>query len=120
MSDAKVELGRRLFYDVRLSVNGAVSCASCHRQEFAFADAKNLSVGATGEVHPRNSIGLSNAAYQRSLGWAAPATTSFEQHAMIPMFGETPIVVHLSPLSSSLSINTRVTASVPPLRIRTR
>ena len=95
MSDAKVELGRRLFYDVRLSVNGAVSCASCHRQEFAFADAKNLSVGATGEVHPRNSIGLSNAAYQRSLGWAAPATTSFEQHAMIPMFGETPIEMGL-------------------------
>lgn len=95
MSDAKVELGRRLFYDTRLSVNGAFSCASCHRQEFAFADAKNLSVGATGEVHPRNSIGLSNAGYQLSLGWAAPATTTFETHALIPMFGDAPIEMGL-------------------------
>jgi len=95
MSDAKVELGRRLFYDTRLSVNGAFSCASCHRQEFAFADAKNLSVGATGEVHPRNSIGLSNAAYQLSFGWAAPSTNSFELHALIPMFGDAPIEMGL-------------------------
>src|SRR5579864_5665978 len=36
------------------------------------------------------------------------------------MFGDTPTVVQLSPASSSLSISTRVTASVPPLRIRTR
>jgi len=95
MSPAKVELGRRLFYDTRLSVNGAFSCASCHRQEFAFADARNVSVGATGEVHPRNSIGLSNVGYQRSLGWAAPATTTLEMHAEIPMFGVAPIEMGL-------------------------
>ncbi len=95
MSDAKVELGRRLFHDPRLSVNGAFSCASCHRQEFAFADAKNLSLGVTGDVHPRNSIGLSNVGYQLSFGWAAPGTTSLEVHALIPMFGDAPIEMGL-------------------------
>jgi hypothetical protein len=38
MSAAKVELGRRLFYDPRLSINGTQSCATCHRQELAFTD----------------------------------------------------------------------------------
>lgn len=95
MSPAKVELGRRLFYDTRLSINGAFSCASCHRQEFAFADARNVSVGATGEAHPRNSIGLANVGYQRTLGWAAPTTNTLEQHAPIPMFGDTPVEMGL-------------------------
>ena len=38
MSAAKVELGRRLFYDTRMSVNGTVSCATCHKQELAFTE----------------------------------------------------------------------------------
>ena len=96
MSPAKVELGRRLFYDTRLSINGAFSCASCHRQEFAFADARNVSVGATGDVHPRNSIGLANTGYQQTFGWAAPGITSLERHAEIPMFGVAPLEMGLA------------------------
>jgi cytochrome c peroxidase len=38
MSAAKVELGRYLFYDKRMSVNRRESCGSCHRQELAFTD----------------------------------------------------------------------------------
>ena len=53
MSDAKVELGRRLFYDPRLSGNGAFSCSSCHRQSNAFAEARNRPFGSTGQAHPR-------------------------------------------------------------------
>ena len=37
ISDEKVQLGRRLFYDARLSGNGSYSCASCHQPEFAFS-----------------------------------------------------------------------------------
>src|SRR5580765_8469996 len=40
MSVAKVKLGRYLFYDQRLSVNGKESCATCHRQELAFTDGR--------------------------------------------------------------------------------
>jgi len=42
MSAAKVELGRFLFYDKRISFNGKESCGSCHRQELAFTDGRAL------------------------------------------------------------------------------
>jgi cytochrome c peroxidase len=96
MSGAKVELGRRLFYDVRLSGNGAFACSSCHRQELAFSDAKNVPVGSTGEAHTRNSIGLANVAYQRTFGWAAPDTRAIEAQALIPMFGVVPVELGLA------------------------
>ena len=62
MSRAKVELGRWLFYDVRLSGNQSMSCASCHVQALAFTDARARSVGSTGEIHPRGSMSLVNVA----------------------------------------------------------
>src|ERR1700690_2424429 len=40
MTAAKVELGRYLFYDTRISVNGKASCATCHKQELAFTDGR--------------------------------------------------------------------------------
>lgn len=95
MSAAKVELGRRLFYDTRLSGNGGFSCASCHRQEFAFADAKNIPLGSTGEPHPRNSMALANAGYQSFLNWANTATTTLEAQALVPMFGDRPVELGL-------------------------
>src|SRR5262245_66355657 len=55
MSEAKVELGRQLFYDVRLSGNGTQSCGSCHQQEKAFTDGMERSDGSPGETHPRRS-----------------------------------------------------------------
>jgi len=45
MSAGKVELGRYLFYDKRVSVNGKESCGSCHRQELAFTDGKARAEG---------------------------------------------------------------------------
>ena len=54
-------LGRVLFYDNRLSLSRTVSCASCHVQEFGFADPAPVSSGQHGEKGIRNSIGLSNA-----------------------------------------------------------
>jgi cytochrome c peroxidase len=102
MSPAKVELGRRLFYDVRLSGNRTFSCSSCHRQQDAFADARNLPIGSTGEPHPRNSMGLTNVAYQPVLGWANPNTRALEQQARIPMFGDAPVELGLKGRDSEL------------------
>jgi cytochrome c peroxidase len=96
MSDAKVELGRRLFYDTRLSGNGAFSCSSCHRQSNAFADARNLPFGSTGQPHPRNSMSLPNVGYQVVLGWANTESRSLEAQALIPMFGEHPVELGLA------------------------
>ena len=49
MSAAKVELGRHLFYDKRMSVNGKEACATCHRQELAFTDGRAQAEGTTGD-----------------------------------------------------------------------
>jgi cytochrome c peroxidase len=91
MSTAKVELGRRLFYDKRMSVNGKQSCASCHRQELAFTDGKARAEGATGEMHPRGSMSLANVAYSPALTWANPKLSALEDQALVPMFGTDPI-----------------------------
>ena len=91
MTDAKVELGRRLFFDPRLSRNGTQSCGSCHKQELAFTDGLTVSVGSTGESHPRNSPSIANSAYRPALTWANPLMTSFEHQALVPMFGERPV-----------------------------
>jgi cytochrome c peroxidase len=87
----KVELGRHLFYDVRLSENDSTSCASCHQQELAFTDGRAFGVGATGELTPRNSMTLANVAYASTLTWANPLFLTLERQAIVPMFGEMPV-----------------------------
>jgi len=87
----KVKLGRYLFYDKRLSVNGASSCATCHRQELAFTDGRAVAVGATGESHPRSSMSLANVAYSAAFNWSNPAVHSLEEQALKPMFGTGPV-----------------------------
>lgn len=96
MSAAKVELGRYLFYDTRLSANGTQSCASCHRQETAFTDGRVTAVGSTGEHHRRNSMSLANVAYAASLTWANPVLPDLEAQAMVPLFGEHPVELGLA------------------------
>ena len=95
MSDAKVALGRHLFYDLRLSGNGAQSCATCHQQERAFTDGLATSAGSTGVDHPRNSMSLVNVAYAATLTWANPSLTRLEDQALVPMFGRHPIELGL-------------------------
>jgi cytochrome c peroxidase len=95
MSAAKVELGRHLFYDKRMSVNGKESCGTCHRQELAFTDGRARAEGTTGEAHPRSSMGLVNVAYAPYLTWANGTMTSLEEQALTPMLGEVPIELGL-------------------------
>lgn len=96
MTAAKVELGRHLFYDTRLSGNGTFSCASCHEQAKAFTDGRATSVGSTGEMHRRSAMSLANVAYANTLTWANPLITTLEHQALIPMFGETPVELGLA------------------------
>ncbi|MEO0410202.1 MAG: MbnH family di-heme enzyme [Cyanobacteria bacterium P01_A01_bin.135] len=90
MSAAKVALGRQLFYEPRLSSTSEFSCATCHLQSLAFADGKRVSVGATGEAHPRNSMSLANVAYSSVLTWANPLMRNLEAQMLVPIFGEHP------------------------------
>ncbi len=91
MSEAKVELGRHLFYDTRLSVNETQSCGSCHEQKLAFTDGRAVAKGATDEEHIRSAMGLANVAYASTLTWANPVLPDLERQALIPLFGEDPV-----------------------------
>ena len=91
LSDAKVELGRHLFYDARLSINQTTSCASCHLPARAFADGRVTAVGATGQVHLRNAMSLTNVVYNATFDWANPVLTTLHQQALTPMFNEFPV-----------------------------
>ncbi|MFY7927251.1 MAG: cytochrome c peroxidase, partial [Oligoflexus sp.] len=91
MSEAKFQLGRHLFYDTRLSGNGSQSCASCHQPEKAFTDGRATALGSTGEIHPRNTMSLTNVAYVPTLTWANPLLQKLESQIMIPLFGENPV-----------------------------
>ena len=91
ISAEKVELGRHLFFDRRLSVTGDYACATCHKQSLAFTDGKPVAIGATGEKHPRNSMSLTNIAYNPVLTWGNPLMKRLETQALVPMFGEHPV-----------------------------
>lgn len=67
---AKFELGRELFYSVRLSLDNSVSCASCHAQTHSFADHNiALSAGVGGQMGTRNSPPIFNMAWQPHFMW---------------------------------------------------
>lgn len=102
MSADKVELGRRLFYDTRLSGNQTYSCASCHDQANAFTDRKTVAIGSTGEMHPRNSMSLTNVAYLGRFAWGNPLLSELEQQAVIPMFGFQPVELGMRNMEDQL------------------
>ncbi|HKO92483.1 MAG TPA: di-heme enzyme [Polyangiaceae bacterium] len=114
MSVAKVELGRHLFYDVRLSDNESMSCATCHRQELAFTDGRAVSVGSTGEAHTRGSMSLANVAYATTLTWGHPYLAPLERQAAVPMFGRAPTELGLTS-EAALEERLRSIAAYEPL-----
>ena len=92
----KIELGRHLFYDQRLSMNGSQSCASCHQQDRAFTDGLPRSIGSTGGVHPRNSQGLGNAMYHASLTWSNDGFIWLEDQIEVPLINDNPVELGIS------------------------
>lgn len=87
----KVELGRYLFYDRRLSVNNTKSCASCHSQKFSFTDGYRYSIGALGDHHQRNSRPLINLIFNKYLTAADSSLHFPEQQMDKPMLNTHPV-----------------------------
>ena len=75
----RAELGRKLFFDTRLSQDGTVSCASCHLPEHGFADPRAHSIGVAGHTTPRNAPSLFNRALGKSFFWDGRVATLEEQ-----------------------------------------
>ncbi len=96
MTREKVELGRHLFHDRRLSRDGSMACASCHEQARAFTDGKAVATGVTGQVGARSAMSLANVAYLPVLTWQNPQLKSLEVQALIPLFGEHPVEMGLA------------------------
>jgi len=86
ITNAKATLGRVLFYDKSLSVNNSVSCASCHKQEFAFSDSALVSSGILGGTTARHSMRLVNSRFaaERKFFWDERAA-SLELQTTQPM-----------------------------------
>jgi len=92
----KIELGRRLFYDSKLSGNETQACASCHLQRLGFSDGKRWPTGSTGQVLARNSQGLANAAYHSTLTWANNGLVELEDQIQVPIRSDNPVELGVS------------------------
>ena len=79
-----IALGRRLFYDTRLSKDNSVSCASCHNPKLAFTDGRAVARGVGGALGVRNAPTLLNAAYSPLQFWDGRAP-SLEAQSAFPI-----------------------------------
>ncbi len=79
LTEPRAELGRRLFFDKRLSRTGEVACASCHAIEHAFSDPNPVSTGVDGRRGTRNAPALVNLAWNTNFFWDGRAATLEEQ-----------------------------------------
>lgn len=85
VDETKIELGRMLFFDPILSKDSTISCGSCHKPEFAFADSAAFSVGIGGKKGVRNSPSAMNMALRRqNFFWDGRART-LEEQALKPI-----------------------------------
>ncbi|MEZ5865576.1 MAG: cytochrome-c peroxidase [Geminicoccaceae bacterium] len=103
MSAAKVELGRRLFFDSRLSAPNYLTCAHCHKPEQGFADSRPFSFGMSGQRHPRNTPGLANVGYLSPLGWVDPDVRDLESQVLVPLFNTSPVEMMASGMAGDIA-----------------
>jgi cytochrome c peroxidase len=82
---AKIELGRHLFYDKRMSTTRQISCGTCHTPSKGFADNTAVSPGVQGRVGNLNAMTLVNLGHYEDYGWNG-RFKSLEEHAPGPIF----------------------------------
>ena len=80
----KIALGRKLFFDKRLSLDGSISCASCHDPQKAFSDQRTKSIGINGQLSERNAQSILNAAFLKTAMFDAHLAT-LELQAIVPI-----------------------------------
>ena len=106
ITNAKATLGRVLFYDKNLSIDNTISCASCHKQQFAFSDTVVASIGVAGGITARHSMRLINSRFaaeqkffwdERAATLEIQTTTPVKDHAEMGFSGQSgrPGIVNL-------------------------
>lgn len=98
----KIALGRRLFFDVRLSATGAMSCASCHDPAKTFGNGQRVGVGVFGRTGTRNVPTIINRGYGVAFFWDGRAATLEDQV--------------LGPIENPAELGSRVSDAVRLLR----
>ncbi len=98
----KIKLGKMLFFDPRLSGNGALSCATCHIPAAGFVSPTRLSLSFPSTMHWRAVDSVIDAAYLKYLFWDGRAT-SLEQQALGPIAAPFEMNVHLHYMTARLS-----------------
>ncbi|MGB3618723.1 MAG: cytochrome c peroxidase [Catalinimonas sp.] len=101
LTEEGIDLGRHLFFDRRLSSDGRVSCASCHRPEFAFSDPAPRSRGVRGQLSNRHSMSLANLLWVNRLFWDGRAST-LEDQALHPIVDPLEMDMTLDELTARL------------------
>lgn len=96
LEDHQAELGRHLFYERRLSREGNRSCGICHEPALGFTDGFARAVGTSGELHPRNTLTLTNVGSRESLTWKPDAPNGLEEQLLVPLLGEHPVEMGLA------------------------
>lgn len=81
---AKIALGKKLFFDTRLSIDNTVSCASCHKPGFAFTDGLKTSTGINDLKTDRNSPSLLNSGFLKTVMFDAHLKT-LELQVIVPL-----------------------------------
>jgi cytochrome c peroxidase len=99
---AKVELGKQLFFDPRLSGNNQISCATCHLPDKAFADGLARSSGIDGTPLTRNTPSCLNVGFYQSWFWDGRAG-SLEEQAFGPLQSAVEMDQDLDELESELN-----------------
>src|SRR5260370_35618366 len=84
VTPGKVALGRRLFFDKRLSRDGTLACASCHDPKLAFSDGRKVARGINGAEGNRSAPAIINRGYGLSFFWDGPPKT-LELQALEPI-----------------------------------
>lgn len=79
LTEEGIALGRKLFYDKRLSNDGTMACATCHKQENGFDDFRQFSQGTNGSFGDRNAMPIINLAWANAFFWDGRRKTMEEQ-----------------------------------------
>lgn len=111
LTEAKVALGQKLYFDARLSLDDSVSCATCHDPNKGFADGLPTSKGVGGRTGQRNAPTVLNAAYFEQQFWDGRAPT-LEDQAKQPLINTVEMAM---PSHAAVEEKLRALPEYPPL-----
>ena len=105
LTEEKVRLGKRLFFDKRLSLDESLSCATCHDSEKGFSNGLAVSEGVSGKTGSRNVPSIVNRLYGSTQFWDGRAET-LESQALGPLFNPDEMAMNEKLLLERLNTDT--------------